>query len=549
MLHLRKLSLTNLATHTDTQVDLPATGLVVIKGSNGSGKSTLLEVVAAACWNESLRGEMPWREGQPGIASIVTDSLQITRKRSKAGTAKLEWQPLAGEVVTYETTTKAQAALEALIGSYDVWRRTCVLSSLDSAAFSLARDSDRKRLLEEFLGLEMFDTALDACRKDKREAASKAQKAEAERNELNLRLSFAESQLQQTKKDQESLLSETSNLDLDSLKTEGKRLASLVDAAAKDISDKQKSLLDLERAKAACTATQKHEEERLRRLGTGACPTCGQNTEQARAAMEEALSTIKQKMELEQTTLDREIQYFKDDLADLQAEHKELSKKVGELREQYRLAESQSKMRASLAAKIEDSKKAVAEWAAKIKAHGAGANKAAADAAHLEAVEQVLGLRGVRAQVLDHALGALEQQANAWLSRMPTDAGSLTLKLTGSTTQKSGSVVDAISLKVRGRAYASCSGGERRRVDVALLLALRELAVAAHGRDGSLLCDEVFDALDAPGQADVAAALSEMAQERLVIVVTHSPELAKALRPNMQLHVSLVDGAASVAVS
>jgi len=265
--------------------------------------------------------------------------------------------------------------------------------------------------------------------------------------------------------------------------------------------------------------------------------------------MEEALSTTKQKMELEQTTLDREIQYLKDDLADLQAEHKELSKKVGELREQYRLAESQSKLRASLAAKIEDSKKAVAEWAAKIKAHGAGADKAAADAAHLEAVEQVLGLRGVRAQVLDHALGALESQANAWLSRMPTDAGVLTLTLTGSTTQKSGNTVDAIALKVRGRPYASCSGGERRRVDVAILLALRELAVAAHGRDGSLLCDEVFDALDAPGQADVASALSEMAQERLVVVVTHSPELAKALRPTMQLTVSLVDGAASVAVT
>ena len=70
-------------------------------------------------------------------------------------------------------------------------------------------------------------------------------------------------------------------------------------------------------------------------------------------------------------------------------------------------------------------------------------------------------------------------------------------------------------------------------MDVALLLALRELAVAAHGRDGSLLCDEVFDALDAQGQADVASALTEMSQDRLVVVVTHSPEMVKAMRPSL----------------
>jgi len=169
--------------------------------------------------------------------------------------------------------------------------------------------------------------------------------------------------------------------------------------------------------------------------------------------------------------------------------------------------------------------------------------------AHMDAVEQVLGLRGVRAQVLDHSLKALEQQANAWLDRMPTERGPLQISLTGSTTQKSGSVVDSISLKVHGRPYASCSGGERRRVDVALLLALRELAVAAHGRDGSLLCDEVFDALDAQGQTDVAAALGEMAQDRMVLVVTHSPELAKALRPKAKIHVGLVEGVAKVTTS
>lgn len=547
MLHIRKLHLANLATHADTQVVLPKQGLVALTGSNGAGKSSLLEGIATALWGESLRGEMGWRDGEPGSVTITTDGLAATRKRSKAGTSKLEWQANDASLTTYETTSKAQAALEHLIGSYDVWRRTCVLSSLDSAAFSLARDSDRKRLLEEFLGLGLFDVALDACRKDRKVVGVNAIKYANAHSELNLKLTFAQSQLQQAEKDQAALLDSTDGMDPASLKSEGKRVALLVEAAAKDVSEAMIKVQTLTVSMATLKSTLAQEEERLRRLGKDACPTCGQNADHVREEMATALARLKIEQQASAMTYEHQLALAKDDLADLQVEHKQLTDKLNKLREQYRLAESMAKVRESVATKMADAKAAVTDLSSKVASASNEAAKAQQEAATLEAVEQVLGLRGVRAQVLDHALGALERQANAWLSRMPTEQSVLSISLTGATTQKSGAVVDAISLKVRGRPYAACSGGERRRVDVAILLALRELAVAAHGRDGSLLCDEVFDALDAQGQADVAAALAEMAQERLVVVITHSPEMVKALRPQVHLHVSLKDGVAQVA--
>lgn len=546
MLHIRKLHLANLATHADTQVVLPKQGLVALTGVNGAGKSTLLEGIATALWGESLRGEMGWRDGQAGSVTVTTDGLTATRKRSKAGTSKLEWQAADEPLTTYETTSKAQAALEQLIGSYDVWRRTCVLSSLDSAAFSLARDSDRKRLLEEFLGLGMFDVALDACRKDRKVVSVNAIKHANAHTELNLKLTFAQSQLQQSEKEQAALLAETDGHDLESLKSEGKRVALLVEAAAKDVSEAMLKVQRLELNMATTKSSLAKEEERLRRLGPDACPTCGQNADHVREEMAAALARLKIEQQASAMTYEHQLVSAKDDLADLQSEHKELSDKLTKLREQYRLAESQAKMRQSIASKLSEAKAAVDDLTSKVAAASNAAASASSREAVLEAVEQVLGLRGVRAQVLDHALGALERQANAWLSRMPTEQGPLFISLTGATTQKSGAVVDAISLKVRGRPYAACSGGERRRVDVALLLALRELAVAAHDRDGSLLCDEVFDALDAQGQADVAAALAEMAQDRLVLVITHSPDMVRALNPAMHLHVSLDCGKAVV---
>lgn len=544
MLHLRHLLLTNFATHTHTEVAIPVTGLVAVTGGNGAGKSSLLEAVAAAGWGESLRGEVGWRAGQPGAVCVETDQLRLTRKRSKAGASKLEWQYLDAAPTEYETTSKAQAALEHVIGSYDVWRRTCVLSSADSAAFSLARDADRKRLLEEFLGLSAFDVALDACRKDKREAAAKAQQATSECEKVNLQLSFAQSTLETAKKELAALPAESA--DLSAMRTEGQRLAQLVKAAEADAQAASARLSELHKQQAEASATLNAEKARLSRLAKDVCVTCGQNVVDMRSHLEREVERLRQEAICALAAIEAEVLAARAMDADLKDELQLLQNKLNNFRIEFRLAEQAAKQRAGLAQKVLDAQNAVAEWAGKVESAQQAAQEAQDRLAHLEAVEQVLGLRGVRAQVLDRSLSALEGQANAWLNRMPTEQGPLVIGLTGTTIQKSGGTVDAISLRVHGRPYASCSGGERRRVDVALLLALRELAVAAHGRDGSLLCDEVFDALDVQGQTDVAAVLAEMARDRAVVVVTHSPDLVRALRPDKHLKVTLETGSAVV---
>jgi DNA repair exonuclease SbcCD ATPase subunit len=163
--------------------------------------------------------------------------------------------------------------------------------------------------------------------------------------------------------------------------------------------------------------------------------------------------------------------------------------------------------------------------------------EARVEVAELEACEVALGLKGIRAQVLGHALSGIEAVANLWLDRI-CGAG-LSLKLLPYSEKKTGGVTDSISLQITGAGageYLGASGGERRRLDVALLLALAEISRAAAGREpGTLFCDEVFDALDADGQADVAEVLRELAADRAIIVITHSPDLARMLRPDVYL--------------
>jgi DNA repair exonuclease SbcCD ATPase subunit len=176
--------------------------------------------------------------------------------------------------------------------------------------------------------------------------------------------------------------------------------------------------------------------------------------------------------------------------------------------------------------------------------HGAEqARDAALDAAEeSRAVERVFSMTGVRAQLLSGALQGIESIADAWLARLAPQARPMHLRLKSYTEKASGAVSDAISLDVEGagggHGYRGASGGERQRINVALCLALGEVASAAYGiAPGTLFLDEVFDALDADGVAAVRDALEDMARDRAVLVITHAPALVESLAAAEVWHV------------
>ena len=123
----------------------------------------------------------------------------------------------------------------------------------------------------------------------------------------------------------------------------------------------------------------------------------------------------------------------------------------------------------------------------------------------LEAAEAALGLRGVRAGIFTRLLVGLEAAANAWLPRLCGTG--LRLELKPYSEKKSGGVSDAISIQVHGagggEGYRAASQGERRRLDIALLLAF--------SGKGSLFLDECLDSLDAEGIDAVCGVLEDLA--------------------------------------
>jgi DNA repair exonuclease SbcCD ATPase subunit len=173
------------------------------------------------------------------------------------------------------------------------------------------------------------------------------------------------------------------------------------------------------------------------------------------------------------------------------------------------------------------------------------------EVAELEAAERVLGLRGVRAAVLGDALSGLGQVANTWLARLGMPE--LHLSLAATSTRVTGAVVDAISVEVEGAAdgqgYQGASGGERTRFDLALMLALADVAggLNAGGAGGTLWFDEVLDTLDASGVEAVVALLEELSAERPVVVISHAVDLIERLHPSAVLRLRVEDGSVRTA--
>lgn len=139
------------------------------------------------------------------------------------------------------------------------------------------------------------------------------------------------------------------------------------------------------------------------------------------------------------------------------------------------------------------------------------------------------GNSGIKSYLLDSVTPYLNKRANHYLSKLA--GGTTEIEFSTQTRLKSGEVRDKfevrINNKVGGTSYHSNSTGERKRIDLAISLALQDLVMTrSNGKFNILLYDEVFDGLDAVGCENAIQLLTEI-QEGVpsVFVITHNDVL------------------------
>ncbi|WAB24982.1 exonuclease activity protein [Lysinibacillus phage vB_LfM_LysYB1] len=136
------------------------------------------------------------------------------------------------------------------------------------------------------------------------------------------------------------------------------------------------------------------------------------------------------------------------------------------------------------------------------------------------------GNSGIKSYLLDNVTHILNKKSNEYLSKL---AGSTTtIEFSTQTRLTSGELRDKFEVRilnaVGGESYTANSTGEKRRIDLAISLALQHLVKSrSNGRLNYLLYDEIFDGLDAVGCENAIQLLMEIQQEvESIHVITHN---------------------------
>jgi DNA repair exonuclease SbcCD ATPase subunit len=280
----------------------------------------------------------------------------------------------------------------------------------------------------------------------------------------------------------------------------------------------------------------------VKELGDKNCPTCGQeiskelqselstSLEEARYNQEEAAqkeAEINQGLRRDKTELRTIVERLNKKLRKLQRQRIELRSNITSTQ---RVLEEQKRIEGN----VVRTKDKLEECVGDKEGLEGEVIKLEKEVNLLLEVESVLGTEGFRANILGKALNGIEAMANNWLAKVSKPG--VYIKLNPYSELKKGGVRDRIQMVVHGvgggYGYNATSDGERRRIDIALLLALSDFAASTQGViPGTLFIDEALDGLDDSGYVAVADVLHEVSQQRCIVVISHDENLAQTMRP------------------
>jgi DNA repair exonuclease SbcCD ATPase subunit len=512
-MNVELLELTNFMGHDDTKISLDRHGTVLVTGPNGSGKSSFPEAVSWCLWGKTLRGAKPWRSEQECRVILGGDGIWVDRRRTPSGRTHLEWGYRDEEARDFDTASKAQEALVKVVGTFDTWRKTHVLTAEDVGDFARSADASRKRLLEDLLGIERIDDAYKAAGVDLREA--------------EIRLTEADAHLRALLRGRDATKMALDALDIPGtvpaapdpqrLQTARQQLSQ----AQADLSSIMQEQVKQGRRTALANAKLERLKSDARKLHRETCPTCGQKIPHSVKVEIAAECEAAAKTAQEADTLVRvEAANQNDAQEELVEEVRVLNRRVIELESadrDYEKAKREAKKRTASRERLEgvldDNRKEIKHYKTQKKQEEHRIEK-------LKVVRSALGVKGFRAHLLEEATGAIETLTNHWLQIMGAPMA-IRLDLNSKL---------CVELEVIGVAgdqgYLGASSGEKRRMDVAILLALSELANSSRTQEaGTLFLDEVFDSLDSDGISGVCDVMEALSSDRSVVVITHLSDL------------------------
>lgn len=520
-------------------------GLVLVTGPNGSGKTAIIaESVYWALFGKTLRGltlsevvRAGCRQAEVRITlELDGRPIRIVRRAAISGQrniAPLEVSGLDAAV----TKTELEAQLKEIVPFTDtMFRSIFLLAEGFEESFPRASKRERAELIERLTGCEALDSAHKRV-KDGRQtllgkiAAAKDRIANAERMRARLGSVGHEADVRRA----EVLSAATDRVQ----RIEAKHAAHRANLVKEPCETNQRQVLDLCRGELAQhQAAERHllsERNRIQALTDEArCPTCRQPI--GAEHVKDTLLSIKVELEsvaghkttAEQRMAEAKQEYDKFEAA--QAAHRRWDEDDRRLWTELEAAKQNLK---TLQASATDERGAAdkqreeidREVAAAVKDHQTQSEKLP----YIEFWLKAFSVEGIRSFRLDGVLDWLNTRLRTY-SEALFDGVVISLSPEKQGKTKATNEISIVCDGLKGRRYEGASRGQRRRIDLAIHLALQDLAwQTARIRCNVMVADEVLDSLDEDAAARAIALLEERAKQvGTVFLVSHEDRAVKS---------------------
>lgn len=536
--------------------------------SNGAGKSSLIGAVQYCLFGvtpEGRRKDDVIRLGEKtvevtGVFQHSQGVLTVTRSKNRGSSEELVVL-LNNEITSPQSLAKAQEYLDSVLGfgAEEFQLLACIKGDLVSR-FGESADKEKRSFLETFIPAKFMEVR-DQVERQAKDATAAVAGTKAKQFHLDGQIDANKESLACARSDHAKLEETLQNLpplaestpfspeQLQALtKFEGELANGLATAKTElarslEATKSKRATLEQEQAKLA------RELSKLADSPVELCPTCHQPWEGAAAHLKEKMEEARTKQEEVATALEKlalEDAETTTGIKDLLA-YKELvltptSNKVAAIttdlktqQTQYGAVQQEERRRAQLQGTLEEKSAQLERLAQTINTLEkeraeleVTVKKQVRDEAILAYWKNAFSGKSISSLILQHYLDELTIYVNDLLADLFTETFSVAVN--AFTQKKSGDISAELSILFTTDAgvqtYNMLSDGEKRRVDLAFMLAFRKLFIKYRGLEFDFLfLDEVFRGVDTPGCARIITALQELCSNLKVVVVSHRNDL------------------------
>lgn len=491
--------------------------------SNGSGKSSLIEPIPWCIYRKSLRGKNISREGkgkcEVGLEFWIEDDRYelIRYQHKKEITVKFSCN---GEDVTPRNNENIEDTIERTINiPYDLFVIVVVVLQGLPINLSTMTPTIRKGILETLLGVDNWSTFTKIFK-------SKKVEVEQDYNQVFDKYTTTKSEMiaknaeLETIKEQSEIVEQDDTKDLWAIKkqlSETRANINSLENRREMCSTEDPSVIreNLRTVQTACNIIESDMQGLIDLIEKGICPTCGQNYPSSMIEVSQSkldgydkkLPRLKAKETDLQSLLDtivdfdNEIYAAKREMRVLMSTFTDLVSRMGNREE--RNTESTDDLQQELTKLLEE----VNELNNEVNILE---NK-------MSGYEYILSLllpsSVFRTKVLERYLSYVN---SILMEVAPNVLDNITISLE---VDKNASGID-ININGGKTGYRSLSGGEKRRVDLIVILSLQKfLLECANIRTNLLIFDEIFDSLDSVGISCIMNCINMLFNEDICVYV------------------------------